>query len=556
MPQFRQPRYASRGLATTSLLHTPGLSLGAVFLASARKHCDRLALEVDDRALTYAALLSRAARLAAVMAGVTRTAPLLGAVFAARSVAAYEGVLGTLLSGAGYVPLNPNLPDARNRHMLGTSGSTTLVVDSECAGRLDETLAGIGRPLCVLMPEHDDVEPMAARHPMHRFVGSREIDAMPPLEREPSVDVDAIAYLLFTSGSTGIPKGVMVSHRNVLSHLEVMWERYAITEHDRFSQMFELTFDLSVFDLFVSWGRGASLHCVPKSMLVFPDEFIVAKQLTCWFSVPSVAMGLRRYRRLTPGSLASLRLSLFCGERLPAEVAASWQAAAPSSRVENLYGPTEVTIACTHYAWNDGSSPAEVVDGVVPIGRPFAGMSAAIVDDQLRLVAEGEKGELCMRGPQVSPGYWQDEATTCQRYVAMPWHSGPDNRWYRTGDLALVNSRGELVHCGRTDDQVKLRGHRIQLSEVEHALRVASASDLVAVLPFPSDEIGPTALTAVVSGVNTTDRALLAELHRALPSYMVPREIVFLDELPLSVNGKIDKRRLLEILAAMKRSVP
>jgi acyl-coenzyme A synthetase/AMP-(fatty) acid ligase len=278
-----------------------------------------------------------------------------------------------------------------------------------------------------------------------------------------------------------------------------------------------------------------------------PDEFISAHQLTIWFSVPSLGMMLRNLRRLQRGRFTSLRWSLFCGERLPADVAEAWQAAAPNSTVENLYGPTEATIACTLYRWGSTSS-SECIDGVVPIGAPFPAMTSVVVDEALDPVAKGHKGELCIKGPQVTHGYWKDPTKTADRFVAMPWYEGPDNRWYRTGDLALVNESNILVHCGRNDDQVKLRGFRIELTEVEHAIREAAVSPFVAVLPYPANQYGLQGLTAVVAGSSRSEAEILDASKRMLPDYMVPGRVVFVEKMPLNANGKIDKPALLMML--------
>jgi amino acid adenylation domain-containing protein len=520
-----------------------------MFLDTAARFPDRLAVDVDDRSYRYADLAERAGRVASLLAERRSTLPRLGAVLASRSIEAYQGILGTLISGAGYVPLNPKFPELRNAHMLEVSGADSLVVDAGCMDQLHAILAPITRPLVVVLPTCEDVSTLRSQYPTHSFFGAVEV-AQAPVLREPiAVDVGSIAYLLFTSGSTGLPKGVMVTHANVLHHLAVMWERYDIRETDRFSHTFELTFDLSVFDLFVCWGRGASLHCVPAVQALIPDEFIVTKKVTIWFSVPSVAVSLLRRNKLRPGAFPSIRYALFCGERLPAEVAAAWQTAAPSSTVENLYGPTEVTIACTLYRWDPQSSPAKCVSGVVPIGRPYPGMAAVVVDEQLQPVSTGDKGELCMRGPQVTAGYWRDPDKTSAAFVAMPWWSGPDNRWYRTGDVAFVDADGDLVHCGRNDGQIKLRGYRIELAEVEHVIRTASGSSLAAVLPFPFDDNGPTGLTAVVAGVKGDEETILTLAETKLPKYMVPSSVVFLEEMPLNDNGKIDRKRLLQLLS-------
>jgi non-ribosomal peptide synthetase component F len=283
---------------------------------------------------------------------------------------------------------------------------------------------------------------------------------------------------------------------------------------------------------------------VPAKQQLAPAQFIVDHALSIWFSVPSVGVMLRGLRLLKPNAFPTLRWSLFCGERLPRDIAEAWQRAAPNAVIENLYGPTEVTIACTLYRWNSTESPARCVDGVVPIGAPYAGLAVAVVDEALRAVAPGERGELCVRGPQVSAGYWRDAAITADRFVAMSWDSGPQNRWYRTGDLAFFDDLGELIHCGRSDDQVKLRGFRIELGEVEHALREASGADAVAVIAWPVTALGATGLVGFVAGASIDVPALDADLRRRLPDYMVPAELVRLDRMPLNANGKIDKRAL------------
>jgi amino acid adenylation domain-containing protein len=530
-----------------AMIAVPGESIGASFWQSSRTHADRLALDIDGRRWTYQALARSAAQLAGFLRTVQRPYPHLVAVLAARSEIAYRGVLGTLLSGAGYVPLNPKFPAERNAHMLAVSGSQTVIVGSECMHQLSDILARVERRLVVICPESESCDALAAEHPRHEFVGSAQLAAAAPVDGPPAVDPGEIAYLLFTSGSTGAPKGVMVSHHNVLAFLRTVWERYAVTEQDRFSQTFDLTFDLSAFDLFACWGRGASLHVVPSSALMAPDEFVRAHELTIWFSVPSVGMMLRDLERLVPESFPSLRVSLFCGERLPATVASAWQQAAPHSVVENLYGPTEATIACTLCRW-DAETKSQVMDGTVPIGTPFPGHVVAIVDSARELVATGERGELCIKGPQVSHGYWQDAAKTNDRFVAMSWYSGPDNRWYRTGDIAYINEQGNLIHCGRDDEQIKLRGYRIELAEIEHAVRRVANTSFAVVLPYPSNEEGPTALTAIVSTTDRSEDDILDQVATIVPDYMVPSRVVFLPELPLNANGKIDRKALLQRL--------
>lgn len=347
-----------------------------------------------------------------------------------------------------------------------------------------------------------------------------------------------MAYLLFTSGSTGVPKGVMVSHGNVMSCLDAFAERFGITSSDRFSQNFELTFDLSVFDMFLCWTRGASLHVAPPAQRAAPAAFIKASQLTVWFSVPSMALFMRQVGALRSGAFPSLRLGLFCGERLTTGIARAWAKAAPNARIENLYGPTEVTIACTAQTFHDRADLDDHAS--VPIGTALPDMTAAVVAADLGLVADGEIGELCMRGPQVALGYWRDPQTTSDRFVRMPW-DGAGAVWYRTGDLAQLRADGTLDHLGRMDDQVKIRGHRIELGEVEVAVRRALSRDSAAALALPGSVPELLEIVAFVHGEDVDPGAARAALSTVLPSHMLPARIVAVADWPLNANGKTDK---------------
>jgi amino acid adenylation domain-containing protein len=531
-----------------TVLRSPGPSLAKLFLDAAQQFGERTALEVDSREYTYAELAERAQRIAAVLGEpISREQPL-AATLTERSGSAYEAILGVLCAGFGYVPLNSKFPDDRNAYMFATSGATKLVVEAALTNRLEHILAGVDRKIEIIVLDDSDISELAEKFPEHAFRCQTDLEEVKTMPEPPRVDEDSIAYVLFTSGSTGRPKGVMVTHRNVLHFVQAMWDRYGITNGDRFSQTFDLSFDLSVFDMFVCWGRGAALVPVPRKMLMAPDKFIRAKEISVWFSVPSTAMVLRGFRRLKPDAFPSLRLSLFCGERLPIEIARDWQVAAPNSIVENLYGPTEVTIACTLYQWDSESSPAECYEGGVPIGLPYPGLAVAIVDEELKLVPKGEQGELCMNGPQVTAGYIGNAEETNKRFVSMPWHEGPNNRWYRTGDVVHINENGILIYTGRNDDQVKIRGHRMELPEIERAIREASETDFVKVVPFPVGEFGPTGITAVLAHSKKTTPEIVGIVKESLPDYMVPAKFVYIDEMPLNVNGKFDTNAILKHL--------
>jgi amino acid adenylation domain-containing protein len=413
-------------------LQTPSGFAGLLggFLASAERFPQRQALVVEDCQLSYESLRLHAARIAAAISEFQLQDHPVVALLAARSVTAYAGILGILASSKGYVPLNPKFPVERSAKMLSRSGAKVLIADAKGRAQLPEILASFDDPLTVMVLDSRDVSDLAARFPRYRFVSYRDLVAMTPHVIPPEVSPDATAYLLFTSGSTGEPKGVPISHANVCAYLESTCHRYSVDEHDRISQEFDLTFDLSVHDMFVAWDRGACLYCVPEKAVMAPAKFIRDSKLTMWFSVPSVAGLLSRMRLLTPGSFPSLRWSLFCGEPLPAAYAQQWQEAAPNSIVENLYGPTETTISITRYRWDSRNSPMECLNGIVPIGWPFEGQRVAVASEDLHVLPAGGTGELCIAGSQVSSGYWHDPQRTEQQFVRL--HGAGDTIWYRT----------------------------------------------------------------------------------------------------------------------------
>ena len=476
----------------------------------------------------------------------------LTAVLAYRSETAYAAVLGALMAGHGYVPLNRTFPVDRTRLMLERSMCRSMVVDAGSEPQLEALLAGIETPLLILCPDRSDVSQLAAKFPVHRIVSANELaDA----DEWRAVDVarNSIAYLLFTSGSSGQPKGVMVSHANVLHYVNYVTRRYAFTSNDRVSQAFDLTFDLSAHDIFLAWHNGACVCCPTQKQSIKPGAFINDARLTVWFSVPSTAVFMRRLGVLKPGMYPRLRLSLFCGEALPVEIVRQWALAAPNSAIENLYGPTELAIACTAYRWDGTNSPAECEHGIVPIGEPFDDMETVIVDEELREVEDGAAGELLMTGPQLTLGYWQDEERTRKAFVTVPGRRGI---YYKTGDrVRRAAADKPLVYLGRLDSQIKVLGHRVELGEVESAVREASGLDGAVAFGWPMTASGAEAIEVFLQTDDFDIKPLFQDLKRKLPPYMVPRNIRLLSHLPLNANGKFDRGALLKKLEEPSSSI-
>lgn len=504
------------------------------FARSAAEYADDVvALEVGDDRLTYGALRDLAERIAArLVAASGGGAPGRVGLLAGRSVTAYAGYLGILRAGGTVVPLNPEHPPARTAEIAGSARLTLVVADDSGAEAVRAADPGV--PVLTLgAPELADLAGEPA----------------PDLPYPPAGPEDT-AYVIFTSGSTGAPKGVPILHGNICAYLGQVAGRYDIGPGSRLSQSFELTFDGSVHDLFVAWAGGGTLVVPMRSQLLSPVRTINNLQLTHWFSVPSLISFASRLGTLRPGSMPTLRWSIFGGEPLPLAAAAQWRAAAPGSRMEVLYGPTELTISCTAYRMPDDPADwPQTPNGIAPIGTCYPNVDFVLLDESGR---PSDTGELCVRGPLRFPGY-QDPANNAGRFLSPDQHQDPaqpdaaeiptDKHWYRTGDRVAVRD-GLLLHLGRTDHQVKIRGHRIELGEIEAALRRQSGVRDAVVLPVPTAD-GEAELEAAVCGTDCVPERLYAALGGQLPPYMLPRRIAVLDSLPLNGNGKIDRKALL-----------
>ncbi|MGW4628751.1 amino acid adenylation domain-containing protein [Streptomyces rubiginosohelvolus] len=522
-----------------------GPFLHSGFRASALRFPDRPALLLDGRAWTYGELDGTALRWAAALttggAGPRRVG-----VLGHRSPVTYTGFLAALYAGATVVPLNRKYPAARNRDILERAEVDALLVDDRAAASLAGLLDGMKEVPRLLLPESDERPGGLADDAV---VLTRTDLAGPAPLTEPVARPQESAYLLFTSGSTGRPKGVPVSHANVVAFLDANTRRYGFGPDDRFTNTFDQTFDLSVFDLFMAWGSGGCLLPMDAAELAEPLDFVREHEVTVWFSVPSVAVLQQRRGTLKPSSLPSLRWSLFCGEALAVSTAQAWQEAADKSVLENLYGPTEATIAALAHRWDTGTSPASAVNGIVPIGSPYPGTTATIRAEDGTVLPDGTTGELCLAGPQVFDGYLDAPEQTRRAFHGTAGPDGAPGRAYRTGDLARRLPDGQFVYLGRTDTQVKILGHRIETGEVEaHLLRQPGVAQAV-VVAVPGDDEGTTVLAAVLSGEALDEDAVEAVddgLRSAVPPYMIPLTYHLADVLPLNANGKVDRGALRE----------
>lgn len=515
-------------------------NLAQPFYESASKNPSSLALVVGNDCYSYAELANRARRTAGWLGQIPETAPGKVGILASRTIEAYAGVLGTLWSGSAYIPINPHTPEDRLIRILKMTNLDALIVDRAGLDLLSDKVLEYapGRILCGA-----GAKPPQSALNSHRpiFTNMAELPDEGPVRPVPTAD-DALAYIIFTSGTTGTPKGVMIETGSVYQLVKVMQRRFGYRADDRVSQFFELAFDASVFDMFMTWHSGAALYVVPAEQLMAPGKFIKDNQLTVWFSVPATALVMQRLRMLMPGAFPHLRYSLFGGEGLPLLSAQTWAAAAPNSSVENLYGPTEATVMCTGQQLTEPPN-ATPNRGVLAIGDAFEGFEAAVLDSALNPLPVTEIGELVVAGRQLARGYFNDPESTALRFPVLR-----EKRWYRTGDLVFRDKNGAFHFLGRIDNQVQILGNRVELEEIEAHLREIIETDLVAAVAWPCDGGRATGIVAFHCAPGVTRDKIRTEMKKRVPDYMIPQRVHRLDSLPLGSSGKIDRKELVRML--------
>jgi amino acid adenylation domain-containing protein len=508
---------------------------------SAEAYPDRIAVVDGGRTITYADLENRSNQLAYQLLdlGVSRGDRI--GLYLEKSIDSVVAIYGVLKCGAAYVPFDPQAPVARLGYMARNCDIRLLLTGKEKGSAWNSLIVTAPQleTLVVLNANETHAEiPSGVRAITSEGVDAQPVSAVEPL----TIDLD-LAYILYTSGSTGNPKGVMLTHLNALTFVGWAVDRFQVRPDDRLSNHAPLHFDLSVFDLFAAAKSGAAVVLVPPRTSIFPIEvarFIEQTSITIWYSVPSVLTMLTLRGNLKRGDFPHLRTILFAGEVFPTKYLRRLMDLLPDAGFFNLYGPTETNV-CTYY---EVPPLPEDQTEAIPIGRAIENVEVFAVTEEGKPAQSGEVGELCVRGASVMLGYWGDPVRTAKSLSPNPFGGDLHDPMYRTGDLVSRQNDGTYRLLGRRDAQIKSRGYRIELGEIEAALYAHPAIVECAVTAVPDELITNKIRAYVVLRDHVAEDDLKRFCAERIPRYMIPEMWEFRDALPKTSTGKVDRRGL------------
>jgi amino acid adenylation domain-containing protein len=503
----------------------------------------QVAIEEDVRSLTYGDLAQQVKRVASVLAlsGVVRQDRVL--ILIDNGIEACVAILGVMRANACYIPLAPGNPPLRLADIWRQAEPTAIVTVTANLALLQQIVEkGSLRANTLLILDGNPLGEPVLHNAFDVILGRSDISCAGSPPPVTTIDED-LAYILFTSGSTGHPKGVKVSHRAAKATISWGCAYFRIDQSDKLSNHSRLVFDVSIFDIFCALSSGATLCPLTQAGdLSFPGNFIRRHGITIWFSVPSVLGFMVQSREVSSGAFPTLRAALLAGEPINPAWASAWRKHQPAIPLYNLYGPTEAAIVCSiHQIGVD--SPLD--GGYIPIGVANDNCELLVLKEDADLLADDDEiGRLFIAGTQLAEGYWRQPELTLKAFVRNPFKTEFAAKMYDSGDLAVRSQNGQITFAGRRDSQVKVMGFRIELGEIEAALSQCKGVLEVAVIVHGN----PAVIRAFVACDHTTQGSLepeiRAELEQKIPKYMMPRDIIFLDNLPHNQNGKIDRGAL------------
>ncbi len=452
-------------------------------------------------------------------------------VFLPKSIEAIKSFLGIVYNGDFYVPLDIKNPISRVEAIIKKLEIKYVITNINSAKLLKDLNLNIE----IILLDNIEIE----KEVEFNFINyNLSIDTNP-------------AYIINTSGSTGAPKGVVVSHKSIIDYIDWAIDTFKIDSSFKIGNQAPFIFDNSVLDIYLMLSTGATLNLIPENLFMFPVklvDYLEKESINFIFWVPSIMANIVTLDLLKNRNL-ELRFVSFAGEVMPTKIMNYWKNYIPNALFVNLYGPTEITVDCTYFIVNRDFKD----DEPLPIGFACKNTDILVLDDEDKLIIEENQiGELCVRGSSLALGYYNDTEKTALAFTQNPLNKAYPEKIYRTGDIVYYNEKGELIYKGRKDFQIKHMGYRIELGEIETAILAINGVDNACVL---YDNENKNIVLIYESTIKNTQRDILLELHSKLPKYMLPTKFILLEAMPLNINGKIDRNRLKEFLVSKELDV-
>ena len=497
------------------------------------------AIKYSGRTVSYDELSSKALAIASLLIERGARSDAIG-ILGQRSVDQYLGILGSIYAGCYWVPINQKYSVEKIISIVKSANIRYLICDKDGI-ELIQTIfnSSIPSPIeLIIVPEGEN-------NVDEEWIGSTQLEKVIPLNRPVDCNDRNIAYIMFTSGSTGMPKGVKVTRANVAAWLEGMNSYYQFDAGFIASQTYDMSFDLSVADIIFTWMNGGVLSVLSTEEHLMPFDYIIREKIQLWSSVPTLISFMHRMGLLEPNVFPNITVSIFCGEPLPKYLADAWQIAAPNSTIENMYGPTEATIWLTRYIYTEKQRSKSFTNSILPIGLPFPNHVVEVISDQGEVLAPGQIGEIVYKGPQIAEGYFNNPSATKAAFLRFTWDLD-GSIWYKSGDLGFFNTGGYLECIGRNDGQFKFGGRRIEVGEIEAVLRRYPQTVDAVVVPL-KDETGVIKnIVALITSELTKDQELKIrkDSEQYLERIFFPKIIFTIDAFPLTISGKVDRKAL------------
>jgi len=484
---------------------------------------DRKAFFINETWYSYGELASVIAEIQSLLTELALGDDPVG-IYLEDDINTYGSILALWMTGKSFVPINPVFPLARNRKIMEQTEMKLILHSVEFPDEL-------------LIPGCKNLD--TARKDLFY----RKLPVLHKFDREKD------AYLMFTSGSTGEPKGVRISFANLNAFVRefIDYPAYSFTPDDRFLQIYELSFDASVHCYVVPLSLGASVYTVPRDGIKYLDaiKLIKEQRLTFVKMPPSTLYYLRNY--FSSIHLPALKYCLLGGEAFPVQLAEGFEPCLPNALIQNVYGPTELTINCLIYDWNASGSGRKKHNGIVSLGKGFGTNRVMVMVENHEREAPGEAGELLVAGEQVSPGYWKNQDLNNEAFLTVVKRSIA-YRYYRTGDQVFIDEEGDILFLGRNDEQVQVRGYRVELGEIEALTRECMGGINVLAAGIEQDT-GEMMIFLAIESDDTDTMSLREHLSKQLPAYMIPEKIVTLKPFPRLASGKTDRKALTDLLS-------